>query len=469
MASESFDYVIVGGGTAGLVVAARLSENPQHRVLVLEAGKDQSADPRVQIPALYDSLKNTDADWGFSTVPQPHLNGRRVPVNQGKALGGSSAINAQVFVPPAKALIDAWETLGNPGWNWDALKPYFDRAYTSPRVNAGLEKKAVGIGEWTASNDAARGPIQTSFPGDSSHPIREAWAETFKASGLATTHDPFLEASVGSFSCLATVDPVKKERSYAVTAYYHPARDRANLRVITGARVLKIDFDAASDAAADPPAPVRATAVQYQLDSGERRAVAVGRDVILAAGAFQTPKVLELSGIGDAALLARHGIRVVRHLPGVGENLHDHPLVGSPAVAFERPAGASGGGEGPAPGKFVSIGALLSHPLSRGSVHIASGDPLADPAIDPGYLSNPLDEEVLAHHLLHILTTAASPPLASLLRLAPDDGAEPEPLPDLETAKARLRLEGNCLGDAYGLGCGRRLPSKPLVGGEVCS
>ncbi|GAB1318215.1 Glucose-methanol-choline oxidoreductase N-terminal domain-containing protein [Madurella fahalii] len=536
-ATTVFDYVVVGGGTAGLVVATRLSENPDYRVLVLEAGLDNSADPRVQTPALFKVLEYTDADWGFSTQPQPRLNGRKIPINQGKALGGSSAINAQVFVPPAKSLVDAWETLGNPGWNWNALRPYFAKVYTSPQVDETLEK-TMGISEWTShNNDTTYGPIQTSFPGPVSHPIRKAWAETFKMSDLATAHDPFLEVSVGAFSCLASVDPVKKERSYATTAYYHPIKDRDNLHVLTGAHVLKIDFDKATLST-----PIRATSVQY-VHNGELRTVAVAKEVVLAAGAFQSPKVLELSGIGNTQLLAKHGIDVVQHLPGVGENLQDHLItsigyrarddldtldalvrqepdamdqamqeyassrsgaltsVGVYTYAYlpvpargrqrlrelldsnrpdksqpleramhdiayrtlldpKEPSGAylslmsqtthpvepgSGSPTKPVPGKFITIGAMLSHPLSLGSVHIQSKDPLVDPVIDPRYLSNPIDEEVLAQHLLHIETIAASPPLTRLLQqpLARRDPASH--LVDLDSAKKHLRVTGTSM------------------------
>lgn len=551
--TTSFDYVIVGGGTAGLVVAARLSENPRYRVLVLEAGVDTSADPRVSIPALYSALQFTDADWGFHTEPQPGLNGRKVALNQGKALGGSSSINAHLFVPPAKGLVDAWETLGNQGWTWDALQPYFAKAYTSPQVDKSLEK-AMGISEWTRRDeDTANGPIRTSFPGTASHPIREAWAEAFKMSGLAMTHDPFLESSVGAFSSLTSIDPVTKQRSYAATAYYLPIKDRANLHVLTGARVMKIEFEKPG-----PPAPIRATAIQYEQD-GELRTVAVAKEVILAAGVFQSPKLLELSGIGDAQLLAKHGIDGVQDLPGVGENLQDHifgsigyrvrddletldalarqepdainqamheytlsrsgPLTSvgvyscaylpvpaqdqqelrellrsnvslnkststssntstnQPALARalhdiaekmlldpQAPSGTylsvmsqtprpidpdAGPPTHPAtvPGKFLTICAMLSHPLSRGSVHIQSSNPLADPVIDPRYLSHPLDEEVLARHLLHIETLVESAPLARLLQqpLARRDEDLTSRLADLDSAKRYLHATGTSM------------------------
>jgi choline dehydrogenase-like flavoprotein len=531
------------------VVAARLSENSRYRVLVLEAGVDTSADPRVYIPALYTTQQFTDADWGFHTEPQPGFNGRKVAVNQGKALGGSSSINAHLFVPPAKCLVDAWETLGNQGWTWDALRPYFAKAYTSPQVDKSLEK-AMGINEWTRRDeDTAHGPIQTSFPGSASHPIREGWAETFKISGLAMAHDPFLESSVGAFSSLTSIDPVTKQRSYATTAYYHPIKDRANLHVLTGARVMKVEFENVG-----PPAPIRATAVQYEQD-GELRTVAVAKEVILAAGAFQSPKVLELSGIGDAQLLAKHGIDVVQDLPGVGENLQDHifasigyrarddletldalarqepdaineamqeytsnrsgvltsvgvytcaylpvPTQGQqqmrellrsnvpsnkststgtsqPALARaqhdiaekmlldpQAPSGAyitvmsqtprpidpdAGPPTEPAavPGKFLTIGAMLAHPLSRGSVHIQSNNPLTDPIIDPRYLSHPLDEEVLARHLMHIETLAESAPLGRLLQqpLSRRDAELTSRLADLDDAKRYLRTTGTTM------------------------
>ncbi|ROW03092.1 hypothetical protein VMCG_05775 [Cytospora schulzeri] len=507
---STYDFVVVGGGTAGLVVAARLSEDPSKRILVLEAGSDHTEDPRAKTPIFFSALLGSEADWAFRTVPQPDLKNRVISLNQGKALGGSSAINAHVFVPPAKGLVDSWETLGNEGWNHERLKGYFAKSYTSPPVDKATEK-ALGIEAWSTRNDAAKGPIQTSFSGGVSHPIREAWAETFKNRGHQMTGDPFLNGSVGSFSCLASIDPVTSERSYSTTAYYNPNKGRDNLHVTTGAIVEKILFGKEGDS-------TKATGLQYK-HNGETKVVKSSKEVILAAGALQSPKILELSGIGNAELLKTYGIDVVQDLPAVGENLHDHivcytgfravddldtldPLIrqepealqqamqeyattrsgplsscgtytyaylpvlensaggvetvktlldqhrptagdsphhararayyevtekalldpNEPSAAYltalaqvNMPLDANAGPSLALPGKFVSISTMLSQPLSRGSVHIQSGDLSVPPIIDPKYLSHPVDVEIIARHMLHIKTIATSAPLNKLL------------------------------------------------------
>lgn len=465
------------------------------------------------------------------------MGGRCASVNQGKALGGSSAINGNVFVPPAKALIDAWESLGNEGWNWEALKGYIDRTYTSPSVDK-TTAKALGIDGWVARDVATKGPILTSFPQDPSTSIQEAWAATFKTKGLLTTQDPFIEASVGSFSHLNSVNPTTKERSYATTGYYYPAKDRENLVVITGALVEKILVDKQSSQ------EVKANIVQYH-HNGETKTVIATKEVILAAGAFQSPKLLELSGIGNSNLLKKHGIEVIKDLPGVGENLQDHlicgvhyraldsfdtldalvrqepeavgqamqdyatnrsgPLAstGFDAYAYlpvidhgsapgrerledlirenrppetdraaqamyslaskalldqEFPSGAylalraqsllpvdlswsPNSPTGPVPGKFLGIAVLLSNPVSRGSVHIHSADPADAPTIDPAYLSNPVDTEILAEHLLQIEKIAASEPLSSRFLAQPLQRRDPasDMRGDLDHAKRYAR------------------------------
>lgn len=235
-------------------------------------------------------------------------------------MGGSSSINAHVFVPPTKGLIDTWEALGNEGWNGDTLQKYIKRAYSSPTVDQDTQK-ALAIDGWAAEDVPPKGPILTSFNNPLSPSIQEAWAATFKNLGLRKSKDPFIEASVGSFTQLNSITPHTKERSNATTAYYNPIKDRDNLVVITGALVEKILFDTQSSR------DTKANVVQYR-HNGEVKTVTATKEVILAAGAIQSPKILELSGIGNSELLKKHGIDVVKDLPGVGENLQDHLVCG---------------------------------------------------------------------------------------------------------------------------------------------
>lgn len=186
MASPSPDYIIIGGGTSGLVVANRLSEDPAVQVLVLEAGDDLTADPRVNVPAFWTSLIGSDATWQYQTVPQPGLGGRSIRAPQGKALGGSSAINGQAFIAPAQAEIDGWAKLGNPGWDWAGLAPSYKKSYTlmPPMDQATLEH--LGI-DWI--NDEYRGtsgPIKVSFPGVIQNPLCKAWIDAFRGLNKAT-------------------------------------------------------------------------------------------------------------------------------------------------------------------------------------------------------------------------------------------------------------------------------------------
>ncbi|RYP76717.1 hypothetical protein DL769_003548 [Monosporascus sp. CRB-8-3] len=314
MESRAYDFVVVGGGTAGLVLATRLSEDPSQRILVLEAGSDHSEDPRVKTPAFYSALMKTEVDWGFQTTGQPELNGRRINLHQGKALGGSSVINAHVFAPPTKKLIDAWATLGNDGWDWNGLSDYYSKAYTSPSIPKALEN-SFGVDGW-AANDIAKGPVQVSFPGNPLHPIREAWAKTFKNLGYLMPDNPWANPfiEIGAFSNLASIDPVRRERCHAAKAYYSSVKDRKNLHVLTNAEVEKLLFKEHS---------TEVIGVQYCYKT-ETKTVTAHKEVIVAAGALQSPKLLELSGIGNADLLDRHNIKVIKNLPGVGENLQDH-------------------------------------------------------------------------------------------------------------------------------------------------
>lgn len=237
-----------------------------------------------------------------------------IGLNQGKALGGSSALNAHVFVPPSKSVIDSWETLGNPGWNWETMKGYFARSYTTPTIAQDANtREALAIENWPELNDA-RGPIQTSF-GNEHHPIRKAWAESFLAKEQYHAGDPFIECSTGAFSCLSSISP-QGMRSYSASAYLGPAKLRGNLHVLTNVHVDKVLIERfQNDGSA-----TRAVGVQYTVNGSVKTAKAK-KEVILAAGALQSPKILQLSGVGPSEILQRHSVNVIVDLPGVGQNL----------------------------------------------------------------------------------------------------------------------------------------------------
>ncbi|KAK7751758.1 hypothetical protein SLS62_006243 [Diatrype stigma] len=321
MASRPYDYIIIGGGTSGLVVANRLSENPNVQVLVLEAGKDLSADPRVNIPALFTTLYGSDDDWNYRTVPQAGLNGRSIREVQGKALGGSSAINGQTFTAPGQAEIDAWAKLGNPGWDWASLVPYYKKSYTliPPSDQATIEH--LGIDWIDDEYRGTSGPLKVSFPGLLQNPLCKAWVDAFRGIGKVINADPFSGKSIGGYSNAATVDPETKIRSYSNPAYGAPAGQRPNVTVLTEVKVQRVLLTETGTGA------VRATGAQALVEGKLETFTSTG-EVILAAGALNTPKLLELSGVGDKAVLERYSIPVYVDLPGVGEHLQDHLMTG---------------------------------------------------------------------------------------------------------------------------------------------
>nr|POE52052.1 oxygen-dependent choline dehydrogenase [Quercus suber] len=321
--TTSATYVIVGGGTAGLVVANRLTEDPNVHVLVLEAGQNHLEDPRVNIPAFFTTLMGSEADFQYHTTSQATLNGREVKEPQGKLLGGSSGVNGQAFIAPSKADIDAWAKIGNSGWDWDSVSPYIRKFYTLTTPDqATLEHLGIDwLDEDTRGTD---GPIQVSFPGVIQNPMGKAWIDAFKAMDYHITSDPFSGKSIGGYSNAATVDFTSKTRSYSATAYGAPALQRSNFHLVTGATAQKIILETTSSG-------VIAKGVQA-LVNGERKTFNASKEVILAAGVFNTPKLLELSGIGNKTILEKHGIEVAINNPGVGENLQDHLMTG---ISFE--------------------------------------------------------------------------------------------------------------------------------------
>lgn len=187
------DYIIIGGGTSGLVVASRLSENPDVQVLVLEAGQDLSADPRVNVPTLYIALMGSENDWQYQTIPQPGLGGRTIREPQGKTLGGSSAINAQSFIAPSRAEIDAWAELGNPGWDLAGLLPSYRKTYTLIPPPDQATRDHLGVDWIDEEYRGTSGPIKVSFPGPKENPLCKVWIDAFRGMNQITTDGTYDE------------------------------------------------------------------------------------------------------------------------------------------------------------------------------------------------------------------------------------------------------------------------------------
>src|SRR6202795_2099640 len=294
--TDTFDFVVVGGGSGGCAVASRLSEDPKTSVALLEAGgKDDNwvvTTPGAMILMISGKVNN----WAFDTVPQPGLNGRIGYQPRGKGLGGSSAINAMVYIRGHRSDYDHWASLGNTGWSYADVLPYFKRS----EDNSELDGEYHGKG----------GPLRVSGL-RSDKPVRETFLQAAREAQFRIREDFNAEDQEG----LATYQVTQSngERWSAARGYIHPNMgSRANLHVETKAHATKILFEGK-----------RAVGVEYQQGK-ETKQVRARREVIVASGAFQSPQLLMLSGVGDGAALGKHGIAAVHHLPGVGQNLQDH-------------------------------------------------------------------------------------------------------------------------------------------------
>lgn len=244
-------------------------------------------------------------------------------IRQGRLLVGSSGINNQAFILPSSNGIDAWAQLGNEGWSWEAMEAYYRKFYTL-NVPDVATSQHLGLDYITDTDKAARGPVQVSYTGIVQDPLSKAWVDTFKGLKHDMTGDPFSHRSLGGYANAATVDPSSKTRSYAATAYYAPVSQRTNLSVLTGAQVEKIDLT-------EGDGKMIANAVHFNCE-GKSFKVGVRKEVILAPGTFQSPKILELSGIGNPQVLMPLDIPVVIDNKNVGENLQDHLMTG---ISFE--------------------------------------------------------------------------------------------------------------------------------------
>jgi choline dehydrogenase-like flavoprotein len=407
------DYIIIGGGSAGCVLAARLTEDPSVQVALMEAGPPDSS-VLIHCPAGLALLaKNGQANWAFETVPQPGLGGRRGYQPRGKVLGGSSSVNAMIYIRGQRADYDEWAAQGNEGWGWSDVLPYFKRSEHNER----------GADEFHGTG----GPLNVM---DLRSPNRFGPVFVQAAVDTGLRHNPDFNGAEQEGVGMYQVTHKKGERFSAAKAYLAPALSRPNLQVITDAYTTRILMEGK-----------RAVGVEYR-QGGQLHQLKAEREVLLCAGALQSPQLLMLSGIGPAAHLQSHGIAVAHELPGVGRNLHDHvdvvQVVDAPQL--KDLFGLSGAGilrvikgifewrnfrsgmlttNFAEAGGFIKsdsaeqrpdlqlhfvIGKLVDHgrktvfghgyschvcllrPQSRGSVQLASADPMVAPLIDPNFL-----------------------------------------------------------------------------------
>ena len=409
-----YDYIIVGGGSAGCVLAARLSEDPAVQVCLLEAG---GADTSVLIhcPAGLALMAQTKvANWGFQTVPQPGLNGRRGYQPRGKVLGGSSSINAMCYVRGQRSDYDHWAAEGNPGWGFDDLLPFFKRSEHNERGTDAFHGTGGPLNVMDLRSPNRFGPVFIEAARQAGHPLNDDF-------------NGATQEGVGRYQ----VTHKAGERHSAAKGYLTPVLGRANLTVMTNAHTTRVLIENR-----------RAVGVEVRVGR-ELRQLKADREVLLSAGALQSPQLLMLSGIGPGAHLQQHGIAVAHDLPGVGANLHDHvdvvQVVNAPqltdlfGLSFTGAVNAVKGivewrrsrsglltTNFAEAGGFIKsrpdlaqpdlqlhfvIGKLVDHgrttvfghgyschvcllkPDSRGSLALASKDPFASPLIDPNFLA----------------------------------------------------------------------------------
>lgn len=314
---DEFDYIVVGAGTAGLVVASRLGEDINKSILLIEAGPDRTDDPRIKTPGLITTLyDDPEIDWSFMSEPQYHIHGRQIPQPRGRVVGGCSALNFTIIMYPSDRDFDAWKELGNEGWGAETMVPYIRRFHTYTAPDPAVAEQSTLDHYLDPSRRGSTGPLPVAFPATYG-PFNHAWDETFASLGWPNADDSTPGNKLGAFTCPLSVDAETSIRGTA--GVYHT--DRPNISLLTETRVEKILF------ASEDESNGRPTATGVQINgTGGRKVVSAKREVILSAGSLQSPQLLEISGIGDAELLRKHGVPVIVNLPGVGENLQDHNI-----------------------------------------------------------------------------------------------------------------------------------------------
>lgn len=439
-----YDYIIVGAGAAGCVLANRLSADPRTEVLLLEAGGGDRS-PLLRIPAGFAKLMGTKVNWLFDTVPQRQLDNRRIFLPQGKVIGGSTAINAMLYVRGNRLDYDEWRDLGNEGWGYDDLLPLFN----------GMESNERLAGQYHGTSGELNVADQIQH-----NAMSKAFMRAAQETGIPYNPDPNGEDQEGVFYHQVTQRDGWRES--AATAFLRPAAARRNLTVVTHATTTRVLMERG-----------RAVGVDY-LRGGKQQQARAGSEVIVSAGAINSPRLLLLSGIGPAEELAAAGVPTIHDLPGVGKNLQDQlevyitaecsgPLSYSgedrwhraalhglqwalyktgPATATITEAGAfirsSADVRSPdvqlhflpayvvwpddarvaarTPGHGITLLACDVRPRSRGEIKLASADPAAMPLIDPNYLADPHDWEVAVEGFSRMREIMAAPALQRYLK-----------------------------------------------------
>ena len=429
------DYVVVGAGSAGCAVAARLSEDPDVSVLLLEAGgRDRS--PNIKIPAAFAKQFKTKLDWDFSTGPEPHLNGRELFVPRGRSLGGSSSMNAMMAVRGRPLDFDTWAAAGCEGWSYADVLPYFKRSEN----HFGGDSEVHGTG----------GPLEISQLSDP-RPLTARFLEAAQAAGIPA--NPDINSPEQDGVSQTPVFQRNGRRWSSADGYLRPARKRRNLVVETNAEALGIELDSG-----------RASGVRWRDRRGRESVARAGREIVLSAGAIGSPQLLLVSGVGPAEHLRSVGVEPRVELPGVGENLQDHPFFvlnyetpvnedladaeklpallkwlfrrsgpltsnvpegvgfirtrpGLPAADIEiifGPAYYHDHGFDTFDGHAFTLAAVLVSPRSRGRLRLRSADPLDKPDLVGNHLSEPEDVAPLVAAFRRLREIAQTEPLAAV-------------------------------------------------------
>ncbi|THU92828.1 alcohol oxidase [Dendrothele bispora CBS 962.96] len=321
--SRSFDYIVIGGGTAGLTLASRLSEKPDCSILVLEAGNPNIDDPLITRPGQFGAhFMKPEYDWAFKTVPQKHARDTSYLWPRGKGLGGSSAINFSVWSVPPKYDIDIWERLGNPGWNWEMYEKYATGSVTyTPTPSS---EPALNV--WDVKNKSlGTGPLKIAHPRVIPE-VELKMQETLVKMGVPRSPAPYHGDVNGVYTALNTLDSTKDSRSYSLTAFFTPNSLRPNLFVLPQAHVHRILTSSSSSSSGQE---LIATGVEFSHGTDKTpRVVKVVKEVVVSAGALKSPQILELSGIGRPDVLKKIDVPVKIALDGVGENMQEHQYLG---------------------------------------------------------------------------------------------------------------------------------------------